>query len=129
MSILTSHTLLMTSMHNYDVRLMYPPRNHCMVTSLLLHSHFSSFFEKPLISTENAIGGQIFNQFLLFQNAVLFPVMTELSAKTAFQKLFSLRRSSGTKKCNLKSDPILLITSHMNTHHLKSMRNLQIWCF
>ena len=80
-----------------------------MVTSLLLHSHFSSFFEKPLICTENGIASQVFNQFLPFQNSVLFPVMTELSAKTACRNLFRSRRSSLTETYNLKSDPILLI--------------------
>ena len=80
-----------------------------MVTSLLMLIRFSSVFEKSLICTENAIAGQIFNQFLPFQNSVLFPVMTELSAKTACRNLFRSRRSSLTETYNLKSDPILLI--------------------
>ena len=93
----------------YDVRLSYPPRNHCMVTSLLMHSKFLEFFQKRLIGTKNAITRQIFIQFLRFQNKSRFPVIAELSVKTAFQKLFRVKRSISPKFCNLKSDPILLI--------------------
>ena len=98
----------MKSISVYDVRLMSSPRNHWNVTSLFLQKVLS--FIKRLIGTEKAIVGQIFRQFLPFQFSVLFPVMTELPAKTAFRNLFWARRiSSLTETCNTKSNIILFM--------------------